>query len=115
MNLKQALRFSELSTVKVDGCTFSPEFGISRYCRMHDHVLIHLVNKTHNMNTIQLEFIANENIKDITRLIADNLFKQGLQEKVESKSGIKKIGYLFVKWIYYSAVRLRSITGIGKQ
>ena len=110
MKLAQALTFSSLSDIKVDGCTLSPELGVRKYCKMHDHLLIHLVSKSHGNNGNQIRFITDKSLSfTMTRLQADRLFRDGLHEKVESKSGLSKAGYFLVKWIYYSAVRARSI------
>ncbi len=110
MKLDQALRFSELSSVRVDGCTLAPELGVKVYCNMHDHLLIHLASKTHGMGMSQVLFLSENGLSnEMTRHQADRLFRDGLAEKVEKTDGLRKTGYWVVKWVYYSFVRARSI------
>jgi len=111
MNLEQALKFSKLSIVETDGCTLAPELGITEYCTMHDHLLIHLVSMTHIINTNQIEYLMSIDSysKAMTRLEADELFRQGLAKKAEDTVGLRRLGYRIIEWSYYGAVILRSL------
>jgi len=111
MLLVQALKFSQLSTVAVDGCTFAPELGVSVYCKMHDHLLIQLVGEHRGLNDKQKQYLIEQGLitSTLTRKEADILFKEGLSQKVEQSKGISKLSYWLVKWVYYFTVRLRSI------
>ena len=80
---------------------------------MHDRLLAQLVDFTHPVNRWQIDYLTSISINHLdyfpTRLDADRLFRDGLAEKVDSKDGLAKAGYWFVKWSYYSAVRFLSL------
>ena len=79
MNLEQAIEFTRQRLeegFQSDGCTYSPDLGITHFCHMHDALLAY---------------------KPVTRLQADNLFFQGICTK-----GIR---YYPVAVIYWVAVR----------
>ena len=112
MNLEQALSFSSISTVGVDGCSFAPELGVTLYCEMHDYLLVHLVRKSRPLSGRQIQLLYDQGFNSnysLTRLQADRLFRDGLAKKVRQTTGLKSLGYRLVKWTYYYAVRLRSL------
>jgi len=112
LTLKDAKVLSLLSTLESDGCTLSPDFGIHEYCVMHDNLLKQFIDKNSTRNHQQMYYSVDNGYDVdfvITRKEADCLLKEGIHEKALSSKFIKRIGYFFVEYVYYSFVRLNSI------
>lgn len=93
MGLDEAIAYAAHKVnngVKSDGCTFSPELGINKFCVMHDMLR---------------RFAPPNPVDPMTAFEADNLFFQGIMTK-----GWR---YLPVAVFYWCAVRLEHYIGFG--
>lgn len=81
MMLQNALRWAkqiETNGAKSDGCTWAPELGLSKFCKMHDFLI---------------------RFKKVSRFEADNLFFKGIMTKGWLYLPVAVSYYLAVRWV----------------
>ena len=121
VNLTQAREISKLSRIPTDGCTLAPDFGVEPVCEMHDHNLGLFVTFKDSLNASQKEYMTSQGLDGyiawsdsrgktgikVTRKQVDHLFREGLQEKVDSEDAwYKKLFYWNVRNTYYFFVTI---------